>query len=68
MVLLKEQQLCNLEIAYELLDFILEHPEVRFEQVLWALKLVDSSDRFFEPSKVTLDRLRNYKEGLSKGV
>ena len=53
----------NVLIVHELLDFIREHPELRFVQALWALQIVDNADRFYEPSEVTLRRLLHYKEG-----
>ena len=59
---MKEQQVYNLKIAYELLDFILEHPEIRFMQALWCIGLgvpkSESTDRFFEPSEVTYEKMK----------
>lgn len=57
--LTKEQQVYNLQIVYELLDFLLEHPEVRFFQALWCLGLgiTNSTDRFYEPSKKTFEKM-----------
>lgn len=54
---MREQQIYNLEIAYELLDYLLENPELRFIQALWALGIVNGTDRFHEPSKKTLERV-----------
>ena len=54
---MKEQQLYNLKIAYELLDLLLEHPELRFIQALWALGIADGSDLFHEPSKTTYEKI-----------
>lgn len=54
----KDQQILNLQIAYELLDFLLDNPELRFIQALWALEIEDGSDRFHEPSGETLKRVK----------
>lgn len=54
----EEQQLYNLLLTYELLDFILENPELRFIQALWALGIADGTDLFYEPSKKTLEKVR----------
>ena len=59
---MREQQIYNLEIAYELLDYLLENPELRFIQALWALGIVNGSDRFHEPSKKTLETLKLRKK------
>ena len=59
---MREQQIYNLEIAYELLDYLLENPELRFIQALWALGIVNGADRFHEPSKKTLETLKLRKK------
>ena len=63
---MKEQQIYNLEIAYELLDYLLENPELRFIQALWALGIVNGADRFHEPSKKTFRDLKVTKENRRK--
>ena len=48
----------NMKI-YELLgDFLLTYPELRFIQALWAIGIVDREDRFYEPSEVTLEKIK----------
>lgn len=55
---MKEQQIVNIHIAYELLDYLLDNPELRFIQALWALGIEDGTDRFYESSKKTLEEVR----------
>lgn len=62
---MREQQIYNLEIAYELLDYLLENPELRFIQALWALGIVNGADKFHEPSKKTLERV-NLRKNIEK--
>lgn len=52
-----EQQITNIRIAYELLDYLIENPNLRFIQALWALGIVDGSDLFYEPSAITLAKV-----------
>ena len=59
---MREQQIYNLEIAYELLDYLLENPELRFIQALWALGIANRADKFYEPSKKTLETLKLRKK------
>lgn len=55
---MKKQQIVNLFIAFELLDYLIENPDLRFIQALWALGIADGSDLFYEPSKKTLEKVR----------
>lgn len=56
----KSKQETNLKI-YEILgDFILTYPELRFNQILWILDIVSNEDRFYEPSEVTLEKVRKH--------
>lgn len=55
---MKKQQIVNLFIAFELLDYLIENPDLRFIQALWALGIADGSDLFYEPSEKTLERVR----------
>ena len=48
----------NLEILKRLDTFLHENPEMRFIQALWALNIVDNSDRFYEESSYTLKKMR----------
>ena len=59
---MKDQQAYNILIALELLDYIMEHPEMRFIQILWALGVADGTDLFYEPSKKTLDKIKARKD------
>lgn len=58
---MKEQQVCNILITLELLDFLLDNPNLRFVQTLWALGIADDNDLFYEPSRKTLDKVRAKK-------
>lgn len=55
---MKKQQIVNLFIAFELLDYLIENPDLRFIQALWALGIADGSDLFYEPSEKTLEKVR----------
>lgn len=46
------------QIINYLLKFITNNPEMRFIQVLWALGVVDNSDRFYEESNTTLEKVK----------
>ena len=59
---MKEQQECNILVALELLDYLMDNPELRFVQALWALGIDDGSDLFFEPSMKTLEKVRERKK------
>lgn len=49
----------NLKI-YELLgDFILDHPDLRFNQILWILNIVNKEDRFYETPEETLRKVKD---------
>jgi hypothetical protein len=58
----KKQQVYNLQIVYELLDYILDNPDLRFIQALWALGIADGNDLFYEPSEKTLEKVKRRKE------
>ena len=55
---MKKQQIVNLCIAYELLDYLLDNPDLRFIQALWALGIADGSDLFYESSERTLEKVK----------
>ena len=59
---MKKQQIYNLQIVYELLDYILDNPDLRFIQALWALGIADGNDLFYEPSEKTLEKVKRRKE------
>ena len=68
---MKKQQIVNLCIAYELLDYLLDNPDLRFMQALWCLGLGvpegESTDRFYEPSARTYERVKKYVAEKLKG-
>lgn len=61
---MKERQLFNLQIIQEILSMVLDEPDIRFIQALWALRIVDRGedmiieDRFYEEPEETLKRIR----------
>lgn len=59
---MKEQQIYNMQLAYEVLDYIMDNPDLRFIQALWALGIVDGNDRFYESSEKTLQKLKLRKK------
>ena len=63
---MQRQQLYNLEIVYEVLSYLLDHPEMRFIQALWALGIADGSDLFYEPSARTYEKIQMMKEKEKK--
>lgn len=54
----------NQQIINYLLKFITNNPEMRFIQVLWALGVVDNSDRFYEESNTTLEKVKRIYNNL----
>jgi hypothetical protein len=58
---MKKQQIVNLLIAYELLDYLIDNPDLRFIQALWALGIADGNDLFYEPSERTLEKVKMRK-------
>ena len=54
----------NQQIINYLLKFITNNPEMRFIQVLWALGIVDNSDRFYEESNTTLEKVKRIYNNL----
>ena len=57
--MIKKQQIVNILIAFELLDYLLDNPDLRFIQALWALGIADGSDLFYEPSERTLEKIKS---------
>ena len=51
----------NIEIIGHIIDEVMEHPELRFIQILWALDIVDSTDRFHELPTITLNKIKSRK-------
>ena len=62
---MKKQQVVNLELTYEILDFILDNPNLRFIQALWALGIVNGNDKFYELSEHTLERVRARRKEIN---
>ena len=60
--MIKKQQIYNILITYELLDYIIDNPDLRFIQALWAFGIADGNDLFYEPSKKTLEKVRAKKK------
>lgn len=59
-----KRQEYNLKILQKLFALIMNEPDLRFVQALWALKLIDREkdsldikDRFYEESEDTLKRM-----------
>ena len=59
---MEEQQACNVLVALEVLEYLMDNPNLRFVQALWALGIDDGSDLFYEPSKKTLEKVRERKK------
>ena len=61
---MKNRLLYNLEILKIIVEYTLAHPELRFNQILWALNIIDRSvdgtimDKFYEEPDLTLIRLK----------
>ena len=51
-----------MRLVREVFDKVIEHPELRFIQILWNLKIVDNEDRFYEESVDTYKRLSSVLE------
>lgn len=67
---MKMQQIVNLQIAYELLDYLIDNPDLRFIQALWALGIADGKDLFYESSERTLEkvRMRRKQENIERRI
>lgn len=59
----------NLEILEEIVSYTMEHPELRFVQILWSLNVINRDtdgnlmDRFYEEPDVTLLRVKEQTHG-----
>lgn len=75
----QEEEVINKRHYYNnlILDIIKEtidnNKEFRFQQILWVLNITDNTDRFYEESKntynrinIALDRQRKMKEKISE--
>lgn len=49
----------NYEILKVLKENIEKYPDYRFIQLLWALNIIDGSDKFYEESKETLSYIKD---------
>lgn len=61
----KERQLNNLRIVQKLYDYVLDNPDLRFIQALWALGIINRKkdsfeleDRFYEEPEETLRKIK----------
>ena len=61
-----DRQQDNIEILRYLIDEVEKHPELRFIQILWGLNIVDNSDRFYEESCITLNKIKRMIEEQNK--
>lgn len=54
----------NLQILKILEEYLKQHPDFRFIQVLWALNIIDRDennliiDRFYEEPNITLEKIK----------
>ena len=58
----KNRQINNKKLIELISDYVDKHPEMRFIQALWALKIIDRGevgiiDRFYEEPDDTLKRI-----------
>jgi hypothetical protein len=49
-------------------DYVNKCPNMRFIQILWALNIVDSTDRFYEESKTTLEKALEKHDLINGGL
>lgn len=49
----------NLKIHEIVGDYLIDHPELRYIQALWALGIISREDRFYEEPNETLDKIKN---------
>lgn len=47
----------NMMILHALEKAVQANPDLRFIQLLWAVNVVNTEDRFYEESEVTLDKI-----------
>lgn len=50
----------NKKIVSKISEFIERCPDMRFIQLLWALGIVNSEDRFYEESEITYKIVEKY--------
>jgi len=56
---MRDRQHLNLRIHEIVGEYLLNHPELRYIQALWALGIIDKEDRFHEEPRETLDKILN---------
>ena len=54
---IESRERCNATLANYVALYMLTHPELRYIQLLWATKIVDSEDRFYEEPYDTIVRV-----------
>lgn len=72
-ITMNKRQEYNLKILQKLFALIMEEPDLRFIQALWALRLIDREndslnikDRFYEEPEETLKRIEKFEERVLK--
>lgn len=50
----------NIKILNIVKQLVYEFPDMRFNQLLMNISIIQSRDQFYEESEETLNRLRNY--------
>ena len=55
--IIQSRERCNATIANYVALYMLMHPELRYIQLLWATKIVDNEDRFYEEPYDTIVRV-----------
>lgn len=54
---IESRERCNAILANYIALYMLMHPELRYLQLLWATKIADSEDRFYEEPYDTIVRV-----------
>lgn len=54
---IQSRERCNATLANYVALYMLMHPELRYIQLLWATKIVDNEDRFYEEPYDTIVRV-----------
>lgn len=62
------RQEINREIIKQISEFNEEHPDLRFDQILWILGIENGQDNFYRESQATLDDVLRKREIPISGV
>lgn len=66
--MMNKRQEYNLKVLQKLFSLIIDEPDLRFIQALWALGIIDRDDelvikdRFYEEPEDTLERMEELKK------